>query len=156
MKKLLLLAAFAVLALVDYAAILSPTQTATLYKRRAVSRELVDIDGKQCVIVHYKRGAEYDGATTNVVRSINAVKQNNPLQDEIAAKVAELKTAVQSLNEEKDLHERLRARCVRKRDYYLDLEQKAVLKTSKELWRAIADANQDIIDYLDGKVDDND
>lgn len=156
MKKFVMLIALAIAAVSGVAEILTPTQYAALNRRRAVSREKVQIDGTDFWVVRYMRGSKDDGATTNAVVRLECAEQKNPLQAELQAKVFKLVATQNELTETQTLIERLRTRCVNKRDYYNGLAEKAVLKTSKELWKAIADANQEIIDFIDGKVEGDD
>lgn len=156
MKKtaLMLLAAFA--AFVSFAELITPTQKAALMRRRAVSRERVEIDGQECWVVTYKRGSEFDGCETNVARKIVGVVQNNPLQNELADVRRVLTDTETRLELKAAILAKLRARCVEKAAYYHDLEEKAKLNTSKVIWREVAEANEELIALIDGEGGGND
>lgn len=148
------LAAFAVQT--AFGDLVTPTQRAALLRRRAVSRERVEIDGRECWIVTYKRGDSFDGCVTNVARTIVGVPQKNPLQHELE-KVAETLASTEGrLAVREELVARLRARCVEKAAYYRNLEKEAKLNTSKLIWREVAEANEEMIAIIDGEGGGND
>lgn len=135
-RKCLIL--FAMLAATAGAAVLSDAERGFLAGRRiATSRDTQSVPGS--VITTWSRNGKVEAVVTNVIKRVDGVVQNNPLQ----ARIAELTTQYQSAIARATSAEARAARMDALKTWLIEQRDKAALPTTKALYQAIIDKLED-------------
>lgn len=137
MKILLILTLAAILIAADAKPVqlVTPQQRAVLQRRRAVAREVIEMDGKRYAVVTYMRGAKPDGVETNECVSIVGAVQNNPLENALKELRTHYGAATNRVANLEARRDNIIAWATAKRD-------EAALQTTKAIWQAVIDRIQ--------------
>lgn len=103
---------------------------------RCTSRDTTTIPGS--IICTWTKGGQIYRVDTNTVKAVTGKIQTSPIRERLADREA--------------IIERIRSRSVEKRDKYADLEKKALTNTMRAIYAGLVEANQEIIDWCDGKT----